>query len=102
VSGAVTRFRAMAFVVGIALFVLLLAMLLKYGFEREQFSETWSPIHGFLYIVYLVTVADLSRRVGWSLLRTVGVMLAGTVPVLSFVVERRTVRSLHAEQAGAR
>jgi integral membrane protein len=56
----------------------------------------YSPIHGYLYIGYLATVADLARRAGWSLLRTVGVMLAGTVPVLSFVVERRTTRDLRA------
>jgi integral membrane protein len=59
-------------------------------------SETISPIHGFLYIVYLVATVDLSRRSGWSVLRTLGVMLAGTVPFLSFYVERRTTRSLRA------
>ncbi|MBW3631370.1 MAG: chromate transporter [Gemmatimonadetes bacterium] len=32
----------------------------------------------------------------WSVLRTLGVMLAGTVPFLSFVVERRTTRDLRA------
>ena len=93
-TGALQRFRVMALVVGVALFVLLTAMVLKYGFDRAQFSETWSPIHGFLFIVYLVTVADLARRAGWPVLRTVGVMLAGTVPVLSFVVERRVTRAL--------
>ena len=93
-SGALRRFRVMAVVVGIALFVLLVALVAKYGYDRERFAEVYSPIHGYLYIGYLVTVGDLARRAGWSLLRTVGVMLAGTVPVLSFVVERRTTRAL--------
>ena len=93
-SRAVTRFRVMAVVVGIALFILLVAIVAKYGYERERFAEIYSPIHGYLYIGYLLTVADLARRAGWSLARTVGVMLAGTVPVLSFVVERRITRSL--------
>lgn len=93
-SGAVARFRVMAVVVGIALFVLLVALVAKYGYDREGFAEVYSPIHGYLYIGYLATVADLARRAGWSLPRTVGVMLAGTVPVLSFVVERRTAREL--------
>ena len=86
---ALTRFRVMAVVVGVALFVLLVSLVLKYGYDRERFAELYSPVHGYLYVGYLVTVADLARRAGWSLLRTVGVMLAGTVPVLSFVVERR-------------
>ncbi len=94
-TGAVRRFRVMAVVVGLALFVLLGAIVLKYGYDRERFAEVYSPIHGYLYIGYLVTVADLARRVGWSLVRTVGVMLAGTVPVLSFVVERQITRDLH-------
>lgn len=93
-SGAVARFRVMAVVVGVALFVLLAALVAKYGYGRERFAEVYSPIHGYLFIGYLVTVADLARRAGWSLQRTVGVMLAGTVPVLSFVVERRTTRNL--------
>jgi integral membrane protein len=96
VTGAVTRFRVMAVVVGIALFVLVVSLVVKYGYGRERFAEVYSPIHGYLYIGYLATVADLARRAGWSLLRTVGVMLAGTVPVLSFVVERRTTRDLRA------
>lgn len=93
-SGAVRRFRVMAVVVGLALFVLLVTLVAKYGYGRERFAEVYSPIHGYLYIGYLVTVADLARRAGWSLVRTVGVMLAGTVPVLSFVVERRVTRDL--------
>ncbi len=88
-SGALRRFRVMAAVVGVALFVLLVTLVLKYGYDRDRFAEVYSPIHGYLYIGYLVTVGDLARRTGWSLLRTVGVMLAGTVPLLSFVVERR-------------
>ena len=95
-TGAVRRFRVMAVVVGLALFVLLVTLVAKYGYERERFAEVYSPIHGYLYIAYLVTVADLARRAGWSLARTVGVMLAGTVPVLSFVVERRVTEDLRA------
>ena len=93
-TGAVRRFRVMAVVVGVALFVLVLTLVAKYGYGRERVAEVYSPIHGYLYIGYLVTVADLARRAGWSIVRTVGVMLAGTVPVLSFVVERRVTQGL--------
>ena len=95
-TAAVARFRVMAVVVSVALFVLIVAIVAKYGYDRERFAEVYSPIHGYLYIGYLITVVDVARRAGWSLLRTVGVMLAGTVPVLSFVVERRTTRGLRA------
>lgn len=91
---ALRRFRVMAVVVSIALFVLLFGIVLRYGFDHEEFSKAYSPIHGALYIGYLVTVADLSRRVRWSLLTTVGVMLAGAVPVVSYLVERRVTAPL--------
>ena len=91
-SGALKRYRVMAVVVSVALFVLLFGMVLRYGFDYAHFSEVYSPIHGALYIVYLVTVVLLAQQARWSLLRTVGVMLAGAVPVLSYVVERRVVR----------
>ena len=95
VTGALRRFTVLAVLVGIGLLVLVLvAMPLRYLGDRPEFSKTFSPIHGFVFMVYLVTVADLARRVGWTVGRTVLVMLAGTVPLLSFVVERRTARDV--------
>ena len=94
-SGALLRFRVIANVVGVVLVVfILVAVPIRYLAGEPHLSETISPIHGFLYVVYLLATVDLSRRSGWSVQRTVGVMLAGTVPFLSFYVERRTTRAL--------
>lgn len=94
-TGALQRYRAIANVVGVVLVVfILIAVPLRYLGGEPWLSHTISPIHGFLYIVYLAATVDLSRRVGWSVWRTVGVMLAGTIPFLSFVVERRTTSEL--------
>ncbi|HWG94123.1 MAG TPA: DUF3817 domain-containing protein [Mycobacteriales bacterium] len=94
VQGPLRRYRVMAVVVTVALFVLLVGMVLRYGFGHPEFSEAYSPVHGALYIVYLVTVVGLGRAARWSLARTVGVMLAGAVPVVSYLVERRVVHDL--------
>jgi integral membrane protein len=97
VRAALLRYRVLANVVGVVLLVLVLvAVPLRYLGGREELSKTISPIHGFLYIVYLGVTLDLARRRGWSLVRTVGVMLAGTVPFVSFVVERRVTREVQA------
>lgn len=94
-TGALLRYRVIANIVGVVLVVfILVAVPLRYLGGEPRLSETISPIHGFLYMVYLAATTDLSRRVGWSVLRTIGVMLAGTIPFLSFVVERRTTREL--------
>ncbi|HLV57743.1 MAG TPA: DUF3817 domain-containing protein [Natronosporangium sp.] len=89
---ALTRFRIIAYVVGVVLLLLTAAVILRYGFGYPQFSQMISPVHGFLYMVYVVAVFDLGRRVGWSLGRMVLVMLAGTVPLMSFYAERVVTR----------
>ncbi|MCW2613948.1 MAG: hypothetical protein JWN08_942 [Frankiales bacterium] len=97
---ALLRYRVMANVVGVVLVVfILIAVPVRYVGGEPAMSETISPIHGFLYVVYLGITIDLARRVGWTLKRTVLVMLAGTVPFLSFVVERRMTRDVVARAA---
>ena len=49
-------------------------------------------IPSFVYLVYLVLAFDLARRAGWGLRRTALILLAGTIPVLSFLAERRATR----------
>jgi len=97
VTGALTRYRVMAYVVGVWLIVLvLIAVPLKYLADSPGMVQVVGPIHGFLYMVYLVTVLDLAFRARWSPVRTVLVMLAGTIPFLSFVAERRVSREMAA------
>ena len=50
-----------------------------------------APVHGWLYVIYLIAVGDLARRVEWRVTRILLVALAGTIPFLSFVMERRVV-----------
>ncbi|MGL5817531.1 MAG: DUF3817 domain-containing protein [Phycicoccus sp.] len=98
-------FEIMAFVVGVGLLVLVVEVVLTYGVGLEGRDNPlwwWPQPHGFVYMVYLVAVALLGFRVGWSLTRMVLVMLAGCVPFLSFWVERRVARDLHARLALAR
>lgn len=90
-----TFFRVMAFVVGVALLILTTHMVLRYGFGNDLLGW-WAMPHGFLYMVYLVAVMMLGFEHRWGIARMVGVMLAGTVPFLSFWVERRVSR--HAQR----
>ncbi len=92
---ALARYRVLANVVGVVLVVfLLVAVPLRYLGGEPRLSETISPIHGFLYIVYLGVTVDLARHAGWTVWRTLLVALAGTVPFLSFVVERRMTQDV--------
>ncbi|MCA0335572.1 MAG: DUF3817 domain-containing protein [Actinobacteria bacterium] len=92
-----TFFKVMAFVVGIGLLVLVVEMVLSYGVGLKGDDNPlhwWPQPHGFIYMVYLVATALLGFKVGWSLPKMVGVMLAGCVPFLSFWVERKVAREV--------
>jgi integral membrane protein len=97
-AGALTRFRIMAYVVGVVLIILTIGMVLKYGFDEPIVVEAIGPIHGFLYVLYLLTVIDLALKAKFSIVKTLLVMLAGTVPFLSFVAEHIVVRDVKAGQ----
>jgi len=85
----------MAYVVGIGLLVLVLVGVpLQYAAQRPAVVQIVGPIHGFLYIVYLLTAADLARRFRLRLGQVIALVAAGFVPFLAFVVERWMTRRL--------
>lgn len=92
-GGALLRYRAIAYIVGVVLILLVVVgMPLKYVWDEPSVVETIGPAHGFLYMIYLVAVFDLARRTRWGLRRMLLVMLAGTIPFLSFYAERVATR----------
>jgi integral membrane protein len=94
VQGALIRYRIIAWTVGVVLLVLVLvAMPIKYIGGNDALVAIVGPIHGFLFIVYVVLTFDLGRRAKWPLGRMVLVMLAGTIPFLSFWAERKVSHS---------
>jgi integral membrane protein len=90
VQGALTRYRIIAWIVGVCLLALVLVgMPLKYLGGNDTVVATVGPLHGFLFMVYLALTFDLARRAGWAFPRMLLVMAAGTIPFLSFWAERK-------------
>jgi integral membrane protein len=97
VPAALTRYRTMAYVVGVLLVVLVLvAMPIKYLGGNDGPVAVVGTAHGFLYAVYLLAAFDLALRARWTAKGTILVLLAGTVPFLSFVAERIVTRKTRA------
>jgi integral membrane protein len=88
-KGALSRFRFMAYVVGVGLLLLVVAMLFKYLGNEPTMVKVVGPVHGFLYAIYLVLAVDLAIKARWSIKGTLLVLIAGTIPFLSFVAERK-------------
>ena len=90
--GAVLRFRVMAYTVGGMLLVLVfVGVPLQIWADAPGVVHLVGPVHGFLYIIYLVAAADLTRRAGWPVRQLWDVVLAGFIPFAAFFVERRVV-----------
>ncbi|NJP89332.1 DUF3817 domain-containing protein [Nonomuraea sp. FMUSA5-5] len=100
-ESALKPFRVLAYVVGCMLLVLCVGMVLRYGFGEDAMSKIVAPIHGGLYMIYLITVMNLGMKARWSWPYMAGVMLGGTVPFLSFYVERRVTQRVQDALAAA-
>lgn len=94
--GALGRYRFLAILTGVMLLVLCVEMFFKYVVPVDAVIEYmgWVPFaHGWIYVVYLVTVLDLWAKMRWGFGRLTTMVLAGVVPVMSFVLEKK----VHAE-----
>ncbi len=86
---AVLRYRVMAYITGVVLIVLCFAGIpLQLAAHNDVIANDVGVLHGILYIIYLVVAYLLTRLLKLRLGATVLVLLAGTIPVLTFVVER--------------
>ncbi|MEJ2870348.1 DUF3817 domain-containing protein [Actinomycetospora sp. OC33-EN08] len=97
VVAAMRRYQVGAYVVGVGLLVLVLvAMPLKYFADQPLLVAIVGPVHGFLYMAYLALTADLGVKARWPVGRLLLVALAGTIPFVSFVAERKVTAPLRA------
>jgi integral membrane protein len=95
-TGAVLRYRALAYITGVALvFLVFVGVPLKIA-HHDQVVAVVGVLHGYLFPIYVLFTLDLSRRARWSLKRTALIALAGTVPFASFFAERSVVHGLRA------
>lgn len=93
--GALLRYRIMAYIVGVGLIILVFAGIpLQYAAGEPAVAAIVGPIHGFLYIVYLLAAVDLARRARFTLLQMAAMVGAGFLPFLAFIIERRVTRRL--------
>jgi len=106
-QGALLRYRIMAWVTGILLAVMSVVFLpLKYGFGLTDsgilgtlYALGWQA-HGWLYVLYVAAGLDVCFRMRFTVLRTVAVLLAGTIPFASFFADHLVAKAVHRRMAG--
>jgi integral membrane protein len=83
---ALLGYRVMAWATGLWLIALCYEMFMKYVMDVDTLS--WiAVVHGWVYFVYLLFTANLAVKVRWPIGKTIGTLLAGTIPLLGIIVE---------------
>ena len=84
----VALYRLMAYVTGVVLIVLCVLAVGQAFVADGAAVNIVGTVHGLLYIIYLLVSFPLCRRLRLAPRPTVAVLLAGTIPVMTFIVER--------------
>ena len=94
-SGVVKRFRTMAILAGImSLLLWFVDLPVAYLFDNESWKEkvAWIPfVHGWIYAIYVLTALQFASKAKWPIMKMLGLILAGTLPVASLIMERKVV-----------
>ena len=86
------RYRVMAYVTGVVLVVLCFVGVPLQVAGYPAVAHYVGVVHGILYIIYLLCAWQLARMLRLAAKPTLIMLLAGTVPIMTFVVERWVTR----------
>ena len=96
-SGVVKRFRVMALIAGVmSLLLWFVDLPVAYLLNNDDWKArvAWIPfVHGWVYAVYLLAAIQFSVKARWELRRVLWLALAGTLPIASFIAERKIVKT---------
>lgn len=94
IRNALTGYRIMAWITGVWLIALCGEIVSHVFFHREiRWIEV---VHGWMYFVYMLAAFNLAIKVRWPIGKTIGVLVAGTVPILGILVEQRQTKDVKA------
>ena len=84
------RFRYVALAEGISyLFLLFIAMPLKYMAKIPEFVKYGGWAHGLLFVIYIMLLLQVWVKYKWSFWKVTLIFLASLIPFAAFYVEMR-------------
>jgi integral membrane protein len=96
---ALLGYRVMAWTTGIWLIALCYEIVVHYIVKVPN-PPTWiGVVHGWVYFTYVLAAFNLAVKVRWPILKTIGVLLAGTIPLVGIIVEHFQTRDIRARFA---
>ncbi len=86
-----SKFRTVALLEAISYLALLVATFVKRVIEGPDLVPVLGPIHGILFLAYLLLTLLVREEQGWSAGQTILVLFASAVPFGAFFVNSRMV-----------
>lgn len=90
----VTAYRVMAYITGVLIIVICFVGLpLQFAAGSNWIDKWLGTVHGYLYIVYVIVAYLLGSKLRLRPMQMIPLLLAGIVPVMTFLVERWMMRT---------
>lgn len=84
----ISNFRTIAYVEAVSFLALLAASFVKRVIEGPDLVPVLGAVHGVIFLVYVVFVLKVRESQGWSLGRTILVIVLAAIPFGGFFVGR--------------
>jgi integral membrane protein len=86
---AALRYRVMAYITGVLIIVVcFVGIPLQVAAHNEWIVKYVGTVHGWLYVIYVIVAYIPAQKLKMKAGPTVLLLLAGTIPVMTFFVER--------------
>lgn len=82
----IARFRLVAYAEAATFLILLVCVVIKRVVHGPNFVPIMGPVHGVLFLVYFVMVLQIRPIQGWTLGKTILVLVASALPFGGFFV----------------
>jgi integral membrane protein len=90
------QMRILGFLEGVTLLILVfLAVPMKYLFDNPVVSKTVGPIHGAIFIIFLISTFRVGAEQAWKFKETTWkIVLACFIPFGTFYIDHTLLRSI--------
>ena len=90
---SIKTFRYVALAEATSFLILLVFAVLKRTSDEAGGVQIMGPIHGVLFLAYVVIALAVRPAAGWTGRQTLGVLVAAVLPFGGFVVDRWLART---------
>lgn len=103
ITTQIGRLRLLALLEGLSLLVLVfVAMPLKYAYADPSLVKSMGPIHGALFLLFVINTISVSIEYKWRFSATTWkVLLACMIPFGTFYIDHTLLRPIYREESKA-